>query len=263
MISSALLAVAADRLLQHQACRRGRAPPGQAFAGGDVQARRNGQVADALRCTRSETAAATSRHRAVRGTVVDAAQQRQRCRPAWPSAWPAAGATGGCHGKLRCHADRSQCADAEVLRQRAVANRQQQKGNRHWRWARSPVAPNRKGCRASLEFQNPGDIVVNRFMAGFGDIRATACRGSSGGDLGVAEDRCIRNHYLAEPSFNRRRRSVRTDHRIVPRENVYMAEWAAVFRLRCRHAAGAQSSLPSGGPRQSQKDSPASGGPDR
>uniref|UniRef100_A0A914YJN6 Uncharacterized protein n=1 Tax=Panagrolaimus superbus TaxID=310955 RepID=A0A914YJN6_9BILA len=43
------LAVAADRLFQHQACRRGEgAALGQAFAGGDVQARRDGQVADAL-----------------------------------------------------------------------------------------------------------------------------------------------------------------------------------------------------------------------
>ncbi|MGB0402106.1 ATP-binding cassette domain-containing protein, partial [Stenotrophomonas sp.] len=41
---------------------------------------------------------------------------------------------------------------------------------------------------------------------------------------------------------------------MVPRENVYMAEWATVFDCSARrHAAGAQSSLPSGGPRQSQK----------
>nr|KAJ9611923.1 hypothetical protein H2204_015091 [Knufia peltigerae] len=71
---------------------------------------------------------------------------------------------------------------------------------------------------------------------------------------GLAEHRSNRNHYSGNPSFGRRCRSARTDCRIVPRENVYMAEWATVFDCSGRrHAATAQSSLPSGGPRQSQK----------
>ncbi len=122
-------AVAADRLLQHQACRCGEgATLGQAFAGGDVQARRNGQVADALAVHQVGDRGGNRVDVAqVHRTIVDAAQQ---------------GADvvlrGHRHGLLQARPQdvmegfgvmpgQGQRTDAEVLRQQAVAKQAKQR----------------------------------------------------------------------------------------------------------------------------------------
>lgn len=122
-------AVAADRFLQHQPGRCGEgAPLGQAFAGGDVQARRNGQVAHAPAVHQVGDGGGDRVDIAqVHRTVVDAAQQRGDVV-----------LRGHRHGLLQARAQdvmeglgvmagQGQRTDAEILRQQTIAKQAQQR----------------------------------------------------------------------------------------------------------------------------------------